>query len=200
MTLLLRAALLTWAAGLLWAPSALAVSIGFVPSAQSVGLGQSASVDIVISGLGDGTSPSLGAFDLNVSFDPTILAPTGVTFGIFLGDPDLFEAITAFDLLLAPGVLNVAETSLLLSAELHALQPASFTLATLSFDTLARGTSALTLAINPGGLVDQDAGELRAETSRGSISVVPEPGTLLLLGLALGGVGVTAGRRGERRR
>ncbi len=77
--------------------------------------------------------------------------------------------------------------SLLLPAELDALQPASFALATLSFDTLAGGTSPLTFS----QVVLADAfGATLTGSSVGSGSinvVVPEPGTLLLLGAAMAG-------------
>jgi len=53
--------------------SALAITIGFEPASQEVVVGNPASVNLVISGLGDGESPSLGGFDLFIEYDPTIL-------------------------------------------------------------------------------------------------------------------------------
>jgi hypothetical protein len=44
-------------------------------------------LNIFISGLGDGTAPSLSTFDLDISFDPTILAFSTAVFGDpILGD------------------------------------------------------------------------------------------------------------------
>jgi len=54
--------------------SAFAATIGFEPGSQIVPVGESVSVNLVISGLGDGESPSLAGFDLFIEYDPTILA------------------------------------------------------------------------------------------------------------------------------
>ena len=50
--------------------SALAITIGFEPVSQIVPVGESVGVNLVISGLGDGESPSLGGFDLFIEYDP----------------------------------------------------------------------------------------------------------------------------------
>lgn len=124
--------------GFLATPSALAVSLSFVPEPS---IPEVLAVDIVISGLKAGGPPSLGAFDLDVSFDPAVLSPTDVTFGPFLGDPGLFEALTDFNFF--PGVVDLAEVSLLSPADLDALQPASFSLAALTFDRIGVGDDRL---------------------------------------------------------
>jgi hypothetical protein len=163
--------------GLLRATPALAISLDFVPAAQTVLPGQLVTVDIVISGLGAGGTPSVGAFDLDVSFDATILSPLDVTFGPFLGDPSFFEALTSFTF--SPGVVDFAEVSLLSVAALDARQSASFILATLSFDTLAMGMSPLTFSQI---IVDDAFGQkLDIDEGSGKVNVVPEPGTLALL-------------------
>lgn len=185
MQTLVRSGLIAFAV-LLGTNPALAVSLGFLPDASTVGPGQSVSVGVVVSGLGAGTGPSLGAFDLDVSFDSLILAPTTVTFGPFLGDEALGEATTSFAL--SPGVVDLAEVSFLSPGELDALQPASFTLATLVFTTLAAGTSPLTFA--QAILDDSFAVRLEAATDSGLVTVagtapVPEPSPLLLLGSGL---------------
>jgi hypothetical protein len=159
-----------------------AVELGFVPPAQEVPVGTSVSVDVVISGLGDFTSPSLGAFDLDIAFDPSILSLSSVVFGPFLGDISLAEAIASD----TPGVgtVNVFEVSFLLDFELDALQPGSFPLVTLNFDTLNSGTSPLT--ITSATLSDAFGYLLSYTASEGSVTVTPEPGTwvLMLSGLA----------------
>ena len=66
---------------LLGAANAHAISLEFVPAAQSVSLGSNAEVGIKISGLVNLAAPSLGVFDLDVSFNPAVLSFTGVTYG-----------------------------------------------------------------------------------------------------------------------
>lgn len=161
------------------AGTAAAALIEFVPAVPAVFLGDGLEVDVRISGLGDFTSPSLGVFDLDVSFDPTILAPTAVTFGAFLGDPSLFEADTFAALL--TGLLDFFELSFLLDDELDAVQPDSFVLATLSFDAVGLGTSSL--VFSDVILGDAFGDPLSSVTSTGSVTVtaIPVPATAWLL-------------------
>jgi hypothetical protein len=174
---------------LLWSVPSDAVVIDFGPGSQTVPLGAAAAVDLVISGLGDFTAPSLGTFDLDVTYDASILLAASVTLAPFLGD-----AIQGVDIS-TPGLIDLFVISLLSPVELDALQPESFVLATLSFDTIALGTSALALTQVVAG--DAVGADLGAAAGAGSITVtgsgapVPEPsltGLLLTgaLGLALG--------------
>jgi hypothetical protein len=172
------------AAGLLFcslAGTAQAIVIQFVPAAQTVSLGATVEVDVVISDLAGGAAPSLGAFDLDVTFDPGILAPTAVTFGPFLGDPSLMEAVTGFTFFL--GLWDLFETSFLSGLELDALQPDPFLLATLSFEAVGLGTSSL--LFSEVILGDAFGDPLTAASSTGSVTVtggsVPAPGTAWLL-------------------
>jgi hypothetical protein len=128
-------------------------------------------VDVVVSGLPPGGPPSLGAFDLLIGFDPTSLSPLTVEFGPLLGDPASFEAITSVTVL--PATIAVAEASLLLPSELDALQPASFTLATLAFE--------LTGAPPPLVLLDSVFSDAFGDVIDGE---APEPALALLLAIA----------------
>jgi hypothetical protein len=179
-----------------------AIVIGFVPSDQTVGLGATVGVDLVISDLGDFTAPSLGSFDLDVTYDDAILgAPSVTTLTSLLGDSSQGETIEGVDLSI-PGFIDVFLVSLLSPLELDALQPASFVLLTLTFDAIAQGTSALELTEVLLG--DALGAELSATAGSGSITVqgpgtgVPEPS---LAGLLLtAAVGVFAHRRPRRSR
>jgi hypothetical protein len=157
----------------IWA-SADPITLQIAP--QLVTAGQTVNENVVISGLG--LPPEVGAFDLGVSYDPTLLRPTGITFGDFLGDPLQFEALTASNLSFAPNIVEGAEVSLLSNAQLDALQLPSFTLFTIDFLGIGNGAAAFQYA---GGPVDDGNGSLIFGTK----SIVPEPNTLLLLGSVL---------------
>jgi hypothetical protein len=163
---------------LLNAAPAHAIVLDLVPPSPTVTIGNTVDVDVVISGLAN--PPSVGAFDLNVGYNPAIVSPTMVTFGPFLGNPLLFEALTAFDLATL-GIVNFAEVSLLSPSDLDSLQRSSFSLATLSF--LAIGTAASPFVF---------VGDLRVDDAFGNKLLVPEPPSGLLLILALGALLATS--------
>jgi hypothetical protein len=145
--------------------------LSLVPSSATVTTGNTVNVNVSISGLSN--PPSVGAFDLDVGFNPAILSPTAVTFGPFLGDPLLFEALTGFDFG-TPGIVEFAEVSLLSPSELDALQSPSFSLATLSFRATSNGTSPFMFV-----------GNQRVDDAFGNKLRIPEPATAFLLGLGL---------------
>ena len=139
------------------------VVLKFSPSSVAVTSGQLLDVDVSISNLGNGVPPSVGAYDLDVAFDSSLLTPIDVIFGPFLGDPSLFEALTVFDLSI-PGIVDFASVSLLTSAELDALQPSSFSLATISFMALADGAANFNFV-----------GDVRVDDAFGIKLVIDEP-------------------------
>lgn len=190
-------------------PTAHALTISVAPSSGTIDVGGNVIADLVISGLGSGVAAStVGAFDVNIAFNPAIVSLNSVTFGALLGNPAFGEAITAFDNS-TPGTVNLFSVSLLeasgstctfcLPPYLDALQPSTFVLATLSFAGLSQGTSALSILVN--ALGDGDGNDVATGliTSDGTVTVratstaIPEPGSLALM--LVGFVGWMVGKR-----
>ncbi|WP_020483309.1 cohesin domain-containing protein [Methylomonas sp. MK1] len=152
-----------------------AIDLHFVPLDQTA---EAIEIGLSISGLGDA---ALGTYDFNIQFDPTHLAFAGVAFG----DPLLGDELDVFDLggnsvaadLLAPGVLNLFESSLDDAADLQTLQADSFTLAIIRFNVLIGGSSQLDLLIN--SLADASGDGLSVNTAPLNVNTaaaVPLPG------------------------
>lgn len=168
--------------GLAGAPAS-AVMLSLSPATQTATVGDTLTVDVLVSGLGAGVAPSLGAFDLDVSFDEALLAFDTAIFGTQLDVLGLGSLQ-----LTTPGMgtVNLFELSLDTATDLADLQADSFVLASLSFSALAAGTGSFGLSIL--SLADENGDALAADASGARFRVdarnsVPEPGVLGLLGL-----------------
>lgn len=166
-----------------------AATISFAPPTQTVGVGSSAVVDVIISGA------YVGAFDLDVTYDPSIVSFREVVFGDFLGAPFSLQDSAG-----GGGVVDLAEVSLLDPAELMQIQPASFRLASIIFDAVGVGVSPLAfsqlLVGDPEALsvmLDSQAGEIRV--TGGGEPLVPEPSTISMFILAGGVLALLRRRR-----
>ncbi|GAB4264275.1 MAG: hypothetical protein Kow0092_15810 [Deferrisomatales bacterium] len=164
---------------------------------QPVPLGAEFGVDLVVSGLGEGAAPSLGAFEAQVAFPETSLQFVGYALGEALGlVPE--DALDGSAGPIGGGVLDLAESSLLPEAALTALQPGSFALATLTFRGLEAGDAQV--AVRPVGALLVDAGgglgEVAADLGPpATIAVTPLPGAGWLLAGGLGAVAAWGRRR-----
>jgi hypothetical protein len=175
--------------------------ISIDPLTQTVGLGSSINVRVQISGLGAFSAPSLGAYDLNVSFNPLLLQFLGATLGDpILGDQlDLLGLGSIQSVTPSAGSVGLFELSLDSIDDLSNLQSSSFVLGTLSFQTIGLGTSSINIGVN--ALSDAYGDALTSGIQNGSVivnaSAVPEPNSVLLVG-SLAGVLVLG--RGFRQR
>jgi len=172
-----------------------AISLSFQPAAPTVAVGGPFNVDVVISGL-NAAGEIASAFDLDVTYDPAILTGTNVYFGVLLGDPVLSEADAGA--VLTPGRIDFWTLSYLSDGDLALIQPGhpdSFVLATLAFQAIGGGTSALRFdpVTFPGVDVKGNLGvRLDVGTVNGSVTVtggvhaVPEPSSLWLFAPWLG--------------
>jgi hypothetical protein len=184
--------------------SAQVLSIG----SGSIAPGGTDTVDLNISGLGNGTA--LGAYDINVGFNPSVVGFSSAAFGDpVLGDqldPQGFGTINFVNS--GNGTVELFELSLDDPGVLISSQASSFTLATLTFDGVGVGSSPLALSVNAIG--DENGNPLTTSLSNGSITVTssttttaaPEidaGSTMAGLTLLLGGLAVLRKRgRGSR--
>lgn len=167
------------------APLAHSALISFDPNPISANTGDSFSLDLIVSGLGDFAPDSLGAFDISVGFDATALSFTGYSLGDLLGDVGAAEALDVSGGG-AGGTVNVAEVSLLSALSLDALQPGAFSVATLYFDVMELAPGAVTeLSILGGAVLADTSGSSISVTGQDSGSIIgatiPIPGTGSLL-------------------
>lgn len=161
------------------AGSLAAETISVQPSTLNVGEGQTFSLDIHIDGITD-----LYAFQFDLGFDPTILAAESVTEGSFLSSGG---GSTIF----IPGTIDnvggtIASTADALTGPIPGVSGRG-TLASIEFEALATGTTAISLANVD--LFDSNLDPITFSVENGSVLVttspIPEPSNLSLIGAAL---------------
>jgi hypothetical protein len=156
-------------------PLAFAIStVSIQPPVSTVDVGSLLDVIVDISSVTD-----LYAFQFDIGFDPAVLSAIDVTEGPFLpsGGSTFF----------LPGTIDNIGGSISFTADslIGAIPGVSGdgTLATLSFQALALGTSPVDLSNVI--LLDSSFADISYNTAGASVNVVPEPGTLILLGSGL---------------
>ena len=183
------------------APLANAALLSLQPDPAVAGTGDTVSLDLVVSGLGDFSPDSVGGFDVSIDYDAAALAFVSYDLSNLLGDLGFFEAIDvgAGDL---GGSVNLAEVSLLSPGSLDALQPEEFILATLNFEVLDLAAGVATVfTMAPGAILANTLGGALQVNDTASATVVgsaavPLPGTLVLL---MAGLFSLSGLRSRRR-
>ena len=166
-----------------------------LPGSQlSTVAGDQVQIDIRISGLGSAKSPSLGTYDLDFSYDQTTLAFNHISWGTGL---DIFGLGSLRDATFSAGLLNLFEASLDSVADLTALQPSNFLLASLVFHGLTTGSSNISLSIN--ALGDASGHSLAGSVMYGlSPTAISEPSSLLLI-LTACSIAIMTGRHPSRK-
>ncbi|MEL4895319.1 cohesin domain-containing protein [Crocosphaera sp. Alani8] len=165
-------------------------TISLVPSDTLVETGEALMLDLVISGLGDFSSPSISAFEFDISFDSNILAFNGLDFG----DPQLGDLLDNSGFAVQnvnetiPGIVNFLEVSGDSDLELNAAQPDTFILGVVNFQAISTGETTLELTVQE--LLDEGENPLSLDSPPESVLVstqmVPEPRVhLAIIGLGM---------------
>lgn len=170
--------------------SAQAIVITVTPQQPTASLGEVVTVDVMISELGNAVAPSVGAFDIDFDFNSNVLSFVNIAFGdqldlLNLGSLQSHDAVT-------PGKINFSELSFDDFATLDNMQQRSFMLASITFNTMLSGFSALTAKVNI--LSDSVGNGLTPNVTNSAITVVAEPSTLAILLVSVFGL-VLAVRR-----
>ena len=177
---------------LFFATSAAAnITLTIKPAVQTVPLGNTVDVAVNVSGLSEMTAPSMGAYDLDVLFDPSILSFHSIAFVSQL-DLSIQGSVRDYDDS-TMGVLNAYEVSLESTLNLNSSQSGNFDLFTLTFDTLAQGFSNLDISVT--ALGDAGGMPLFCDVIGARISVIPAPTAFMLGGLGLGLVNLLRHRK-----
>lgn len=174
-----------------------AMLVSLNPSAASVAVGGSVNVDVVISGL-SAAGEIVSAYDIDILFNPSVLTASGASYDGSPWneppEPSGFVSDTS-----TPGQVYISLLSFLDDATLAGIQTSgSITLATLTFDGVADGSTTISFGASPvfqrnvigrnAATLDANFGSTCIAVGTGSCNTVPEPSSYALVALALVGM------------
>jgi hypothetical protein len=151
-----------------------AAMVSVVPTEQTIRIGETASVDIILSDYGD-ADPELTEAQFELAFDNSILSFVQGSIWYAADPPDFYQQSPGF---VYGEILGITQTP----------QPTDdFVIATLIFTGTAVGESQLDLNQSLSTFIDGTPIQIDA-WSNGSITVVPVPPAVLMLGSGLIGM------------
>jgi hypothetical protein len=148
------------------------IILSLEPSPRTINVGDSTAMDLLVTGLGDLSSPSLGAFDVEISYNPAVVAVTSLAFGNSL-DLGILGS-SRFSELRSAGLIRLDELSFESASDLNSAQADTFTLATFGFKGLTTGISGIDFTYV--ALSDEQGQAFTGvSTFGGAVAVIPEP-------------------------
>jgi hypothetical protein len=192
---------------LLFASQSQAILIQALPSASDVTLGDAFRIDIVISGLEQQPQPEIvRAYHLDLAYAPNLVENTDIVFGDYLGLSNPLSTLFRKSEVTAGNVM-LEELSIFSEPVLDAAQPDSFMLASIGFTATDLGTVNFDLLpyLNFGiDVKGRSARVLPLDHMGGVVNInavaIPEPSTVLLLGIALLGFAKLPMRRVKQKK
>lgn len=179
------------AIGFSFALNAQATVITLLPNNNDINIGDDVSLNVNISGTHE--AGALGVYDLNLNYDSNLFAVKNIVFGDSMKGNQLdlsgFGSLQTSDN--GNGWLNLFELSFDAAEELNNFQASDFSLFSVIFTSLNKGTGLFSVTANSFG--DAYGNNLLIDSvNNTSVSVtVPEPTGIALIGLGLLALGAT---------
>ena len=154
------------------------------PSQTTVSVGDTFSVDLIISGFAGTGVPGMSGFEMGVGWSSTHVALDSYSLGTTLGDPGLGQSIDTSAGQTLPGLVEIGLTSLLPASYLTTQLPDQILLATFEFTALAPVTPCNCIVISAIPSLFDGNGDMflpNVINEGVQVSIVPLPAALWLL-------------------